>query len=178
MHSREWKLVYFLFKFRSRLFLNVKLKTFGSSNGLAMDRWQAITETNGDKVLWHQMASLVHNELTIWPVSAKKSWCHPFMKLKFPSQTITLISVFFPIYLIRYLWQIFARYLTHWGLVMPYGDKRSGSTLAQVMDCCVRAPSHYLNQCWLIISKVEWHSSKGKFTRDTSAINHWNNLEN
>ena len=32
--------------------------------------------------------------------------------------------------------------------------KRSGSTLAQVMDCCLTAPSHYLNQCWLIISKV------------------------
>ena len=31
---------------------------------------------------------------------------------------------------------------------------RSGSTLAQVMACCLIAPSHYLNQCWLIISKV------------------------
>ena len=29
----------------------------------------------------------------------------------------------------------------------PYGDK--GSTLAQVMACCLTAPSHYLNQCWL-----------------------------
>ena len=49
--------------------------------------------------------------------------------------------------------------------------QRSGSTLAQVMAFCLTARSHYLNQCWLIISKVEWHSSKGKFTRDTSAIN-------
>ena len=31
---------------------------------------------------------------------------------------------------------------------------RSGSTLAQVMACCLMAPSHYPNQCWLIISKV------------------------
>ena len=54
--------------------------------------------------------------------------------------------------------------------------QRSGSTLAPVMACCLTAPSHYLNQCWLIISKVKWHSSKGKFTRDTSAINHWNYL--
>ena len=30
--------------------------------------------------------------------------------------------------------------------------QRSGSTLAQVMACCLTAPSHYLNQCWLIIS--------------------------
>ena len=34
----------------------------------------------------------------------------------------------------------------------------SGSTLAQVMACCLTAPSHYLNQCWLIISGVQWHS--------------------
>ena len=26
--------------------------------------------------------------------------------------------------------------------------QRSGSTLAQVMACCLTAPSHYLNQCW------------------------------
>ena len=37
---------------------------------------------------------------------------------------------------------------------------RSWSTLVQVMACCLTAPSHYLNQCWLIISKVLWHSSE------------------
>ena len=31
---------------------------------------------------------------------------------------------------------------------------RSWSTLAQVMACCLTASSHYLNQCWLIISNV------------------------
>ena len=41
---------------------------------------------------------------------------------------------------------------------------RSGSTLAQVMACCLKAPSHYLNQCWLIISKV----SRGIHTRAIS----------
>ena len=40
--------------------------------------------------------------------------------------------------------------VTHCGLVMSYGD-RSGPTLAQIMDCCLTAPSHYLSQCWLII---------------------------
>ena len=29
---------------------------------------------------------------------------------------------------------------------------RSGSTLARVMACCLTAPSHYLNQCWLFIN--------------------------
>ena len=36
--------------------------------------------------------------------------------------------------------------------------QRSGSTLAQVMACCLKAPSHYLTQCWLIIIEVQWHS--------------------
>ena len=31
------------------------------------------------------------------------------------------------------------------------------------MDCCLMAPSHYLNHCWLIISKVLWHSPEGNF---------------
>ena len=46
------------------------------------------------------------------------------------------------------------------------------STLDQVMAWCLTAPSHYLNQCWIIISKVQRHSSEGNFTIDTSAINH------
>ena len=36
--------------------------------------------------------------------------------------------------------------LTPCSLVMPYGE-RSGLTLAEVMACCLTAPSHYLNQC-------------------------------
>ena len=52
--------------------------------------------------------------------------------------------------------------------------QRSGSTLAQVMACCLIASSHYLNQCWLIISKVQWHSSECNFARDTSATSNWN----
>ena len=36
--------------------------------------------------------------------------------------------------------------------------QRSGSTLAQVMAWCLTAPSHYLNQCWLIVSEIQWHS--------------------
>ena len=74
----------------------------------------------------------------------------------------------------------------------------SGSTLAGVMGCCLTEPDHYMNQCWLTTSKVQWHcqphrmghgqhlnpkmdihshSSKGSFTRDNSAINHENWLK-
>ena len=46
------------------------------------------------------------------------------------------------------------------------------------MACCLTAPSNYLIQCWLIISKAQRHSSEGNFTIDTPAINHWHYLEN
>ena len=68
--------------------------------------------------------------------------------------------------------------LTHCGLVTPYSNIDHRSTLAQVMAYCLMTPSNYLNQCWLVISKVQWDLSKGNFTRDTSAINHWNWPEN
>ena len=49
---------------------------------------------------------------------------------------------------------------------------KSGSTLAQAMACCLMAPNHYLHQCWLITSMVQWQSPKGYFTLNTSAINY------
>ena len=35
---------------------------------------------------------------------------------------------------------------------------RPGSTLAQIMACCLTAPSHYLILCWLFTSVVQWES--------------------
>ena len=37
---------------------------------------------------------------------------------------------------------------------------KSRSTLTRVMACCLTAPSHYLNQCWLLIKEVLWHLPK------------------
>ena len=37
---------------------------------------------------------------------------------------------------------------------------RYGSRMAQIMAFCLTAPSHYLKECWLIISNVLWHSSE------------------
>ena len=54
---------------------------------------------------------------------------------------------------------------------------RSGSTLAQVMTCCLTAPSHYLNQCCQIISEVLRHSPDGYFTANTQHIYLWCDLE-
>ena len=53
----------------------------------------------------------------------------------------------------------------------PIWRLESGSTLVQVMACCLTAPSHYLNQCWHI-SKVQRHSSECNFRRDALTINH------
>ena len=41
---------------------------------------------------------------------------------------------------------------------------RSGSTLAQVMACCLISPSYYLNKCWLIVNGVLWHSAESNLT--------------
>ena len=50
---------------------------------------------------------------------------------------------------------------------------RTGSPLAQVWTCCLTAPSHYVNQCWLNIdTEAQWQSPEGNFTRGTRAINY------
>ena len=41
----------------------------------------------------------------------------------------------------------------------------NGSTLAQVMACCLTAPSHYLNQCWIVLIGVFWNSPEGRKCR-------------
>ena len=41
---------------------------------------------------------------------------------------------------------------------------KSGSKLTQIMACYLMAPSHYLNQCWLLIGEVLWHSHGNIFT--------------
>ena len=39
------------------------------------------------------------------------------------------------------------------------------------MACCLTAPSHYLNQCWLIIKGVLWHYHYSIFTRSAQELN-------
>ena len=56
--------------------------------------------------------------------------------------------------------------------------QRPGSTLAQVIACCLTEPSHHLNQCWLIISEVLWHWAESNFTASTQALILYNDFEN
>ena len=37
------------------------------------------------------------------------------------------------------------------------------------MACCLKAPGHYLNQSWLLISEVLWHSPESNFTANAQA---------
>ena len=43
--------------------------------------------------------------------------------------------------------------------------------------CCLTAPSHYLNQCWLIISELLWHSPESKVT-SSAQVTILNKLKN
>ena len=58
------------------------------------------------------------------------------------------------------------------------GWNRTWSTLVEVMACCLTAPSHYLNQCWLIISEVLLHSQESNFPGNTHDIYLSDVLEN
>ena len=42
----------------------------------------------------------------------------------------------------------------------------------QVMAWCLMTPSHYLNQCWPLVSERFWHSPEGNSTRGTSLFNY------
>ena len=55
---------------------------------------------------------------------------------------------------------------------------RSWSTLAQVMVCCLTAPSHYLSQCWLLHSEVLCYSPVSNLAMNAQATVLYNKFEN
>ena len=78
-------------------------------------------------------------------------------------------------------WFLLKKKLTQINLLWPSDTiwwHGSRSTLVRVMACCLTAPSHYLNQCWLIISEVLWHSPEGNFTGNAPDIYNWYDFEN
>ena len=55
----------------------------------------------------------------------------------------------------------------------------SGSTMAQVLTCCLRAPSHYLNQSCFLISEVLGHSPEtSNFAANAQTTLLYNEFEN
>ena len=100
------------------------------------------------------------------------SWVEAWLHLKFSFSCPGNV----PLYLIFYdfTWLAQAKFNWHNQILVNWDDwltinfnslwpidtiwwHRSGSTLAQVMACCLMPPSHYLHQCWLIIGKVQLH---------------------
>ena len=67
--------------------------------------------------------------------------------------------------------------LTHCGLVTPHSNINRGSTLAVVMACCLMAPSHYLNQFWLINNEV-MHSPEGNWRGNAQNAYPWFEFKN
>ena len=55
---------------------------------------------------------------------------------------------------------------------------RSALARANAMACCLMAPGHYLNKCWIIIREVLWHSTERIFTVKAQDIYLWYGSEN
>ena len=53
--------------------------------------------------------------------------------------------------------------------------QKSGSTLAQIMGCCLSAPSHCLNQCWIFNKGVLCHSTL--LIKGEAAVKFWRHQE-
>ena len=51
-------------------------------------------------------------------------------------------------------WSSLPAHLIHCCREMPYGTIKLPSTMVQVMTCYLMAPSHYLNQSWLLLGEV------------------------
>ena len=53
----------------------------------------------------------------------------------------------------------------------PTWNHSPGSTLAQVMFCCLTTPSHRLDHCWPIIKVAPWHTTESNVTRRVYELN-------
>ena len=65
--------------------------------------------------------------------------------------------------LCRHMASLGSNGLMHCGLVVPNGNIDLSQHWFRVMACCLMAPSHYLNQSWLLIGEVWWHSQESNF---------------
>ena len=128
----------------------------------------------------------IQHKITYPSITCFSSWFKPQSKImyyiwEYSAGNNLCMKISFGNYLLIAFW-----WCKHWALHFPYiiyinsswpSDAiwryRSGSTLAQVMACCLTAPSHYLNQCWLIIREVFWHSTEGNFTGNVWDIYPW-----
>ena len=78
-------------------------------------------------------------------------------------------------------WRIYAALggdgLTHWDHV-THICQWTGSSMVQVMACCLMAPSHYLNQCWFIVNQIPRNELLWNLTKDIKLFIQENTSEN
>ena len=94
-----------------------------------------------------------------WPVNSPHKW--PVTRKMFPFDDVFMSS----------RWH--GEYWVNCGPSDAIWRQRSESTMVhidQVMAWCLTAPSHYLQQCWLIITEVLWSSPEGNFTGKVQGI--------
>ena len=60
--------------------------------------------------------------------------------------------------------------LSHYDTIWRH---RYGSTLVQIVVCCPMSPRHPLNQCWLMIESIIWHSHRRNFTISAYDLYPW-----
>ena len=134
-----------------------KLTIIGSDNGLLPGRCQATIWTNAG--IW-SIGTFGTNFSEI--LIEIQTFSLNEMHLKSLSQAQCVNSVGRYLSSVKYCsiqsWPLDGLYFNSLGPSDAIWRQRSGTTLAQVMACCLAAPCHYLNQYWLIISEVQWHS--------------------
>ena len=64
--------------------------------------------------------------------------------------------------IVNALWTVYA--------IQQY--RTCSTVILVIMACCLATHSHYLHQCWFIITDVVWHSSENKFTSNARDTNH------
>ena len=118
---------------------------------------------------WRNFHHRLHQKLSKWQLSVQLTMKTSIIKMTtLPFQCSNEVSVGATL---QNNISIYRELILNWFNSLWPSDAmwrhRSGSTLAQVMACCLTAPSHYLNQCWLMISEVLWHWSDSNFTENT-----------
>ena len=101
------------------------------------------------------------------PISKQTTWSHQLMMWCCPRKNHLFIQTLSWSQLVKVLIHAILKSLQPSDAIWRDRQHGSESTLAQVMACCLTAPSHHLNLFWLITSKVLWHSSESNFIRDT-----------
>ena len=137
------------------------------------------TEITGDKsgndpwlVLASHLGHLLLTEIS-WTKNEFRAWTNNYIYIKLcyviihPCHTFKY-SVCKPPLKLGHGWLAHLNSLWPSDGIWPH---RYWSTLAHVMAYCLTAPSHYLNQCWINIKSVLWHSHARNFMRIVQDIN-------